>query len=330
MKQAARLAIETKLNMLVVGPPGTGKTEIIKQVAQDVCDEQGGEVMILHPVCDDPTDYKGLGFPSEDRKAANFLPFGNLQRMITAERLLICIFDDAGQAAPSVQAAIMQVVQERSINGHKISDMCRFFLLTNRKGDKAGVTGILEPLKSRCIIVSLDVHDDDWRQWAAGAGMPPELIAFSKLRPEMLHKFAPTSDISNSPNPRNWEHAGRLMAAGMPKTLEFELFRGCNGEQWASEFSAFLRIYREMPDPEAYIRDPEKELPENESVLYALAAALSYKATKKNVEQIFNVSMRLGAEYSTFLVFSMVQRDKKLAESTGMAAWAKKFAPYLL
>jgi hypothetical protein len=329
LKVSIKTVIKTGQNLLITSAPGTGKTEICEAVADEVCKEVGGQWMVVHPVTDDPSDWKGLGFPSLDRTSACFLPYGNLKRMIEAESLLIVIIDDVGQSAFSVQAAIMQVVRERSINGQKISDFVRFLLCTNRKGDKAGVQGVIEPLKSRTIIVTLEVNDDDWRAWANSHGMPPSLIAFSKLRPNLLHDFKPTSDMVNSANPRGWGEVGRLQIGDCPKHLEYELFTGCNGEQFATEYCAFMKVYREMPDPDAYIKDPDKDLPLSEHTLYALCAALSAKATKKVLDSIYKLAMRLDGEFSTFLVFSMVQRDKNLAAHAGMAIWAKKFASYL-
>ena len=330
LKQAIKLCLKGNQNLCIAGAPAIGKTEITEQVAAEVCAEKGGAFMVLHPVCDDPSDWKGLGFPNDTRTSATFLPYGNLLSMINADKPLIVIIDDVGQAPFSVQAAIMQAVRERTVNGKKISDNVSFVLCTNRRGDKAGVQGIIEPLKSRCVIVNLDVSDDDWRVWANDKSLPPELIAFSKIRPNLLHDFKPTSDISNSASPRGWGEVGRLMLSGITKNIEYELFAGCNGEQFATEFCAFLKNYREMANPQDYIQDPDKELPTSEEMLYSLSAALSYIATSKNVDKVFRIAMRLDAEYSTFMVFSMIQRDKKLSQHSGMAAWAKKYAAYLI
>lgn len=329
LKEAIRLNIDCRTNLLIVGPPAIGKTKIAELVAEEVCKECGGTWMILHPCTDDPADWKGLGFPSEDRKSACFLPYGNLLAMTKAEKMLIVIIDDVGQSFDSVQAAIMQVVEERRINGVTISDHVRFVLCSNRKGDKAGVKGIIEPLKARCAMVDLEVSTDDWLLWANGAGMPPELTGFIKLRPQMLHDFKPTTDMTNSASPRGWERVGKHMLHGMSKEIEYEIFKGSCGEQAATEFSGFLKVFRELPDPEQWIKDPTKPLPTEEHVIYALTSALAYMANKSNVEKIYELAMRLDAEFSTFLVFSMVQRDPKLAQNKGMATWAKKFAPYL-
>ena len=329
LKLAIRTVLSAKKTLTISGPPAVGKTKIAEAVAAQICAEQNGAWMVLHPVVDDPSDWKGLAFPSDDRLTARFLPYGNLQMMVEAKSLLICILDDVGQSDDMVQAALMQVVEERTINGIKISDFVRFILCTNRKGDKAAVKGVIEPLKSRTVIVNLEVSSDDWIHWANGAGMPPEMTAFIKLRPQLLHDFKPTSDMTNGPSPRGWEAVGRIQLADCPKEIEFELFAGAVGAQASTEYCGFLRNFREMPQPELYLADTSKAFPASESTMYALASTLAYMANKSNVAKIFELSMRMDAEYSTFMIFSMTQRDNRLAQTAGMAIWAKKYAPNL-
>jgi hypothetical protein len=331
LKTAVKHCINSNQPLLITGAPGIGKTEIVEQAAQELtAGIEGACYMILHPVCDDPSDWKGLGFPAADRETANFLPYGNLKQLMEAPALCICIIDEIGSASESVQKAIMQPIRQRSINGKQISEHVRFILCTNRRQDKAGVAGIIEPLKSRCIIVALDVNDDDWRQWAHSAGMPSELISFSKLRPQLLHDPHPSlTEITNSSNPRGWGEVGKLQNTGIPYHLQYEMFQGCNGETFAAEYCAYLQTCKEL-DPQSYLDDPTKELPWKEPLLYALAAAISYKADRQNLAAVYTLAMRLDAEYSTFLIFGMIQRNKSLAQNAAFPVWAEKYANYLL
>ena len=90
----------------------------------------------------------------------------------------------------------MQLILARQVNGHKISDKVIFIAATNRRQDRAGVTGILEPVKSRfATIIQLDVDADIWIEWAFENDMPAELIGFIHFRPSLLHKDETTSDI---------------------------------------------------------------------------------------------------------------------------------------
>ena len=113
--------------MLITGAPGTGKSDIVDQATR----EAGAELIISHPVTSDPTDFKGLGALVDGE--AKFLPFDQLKDLITATRPTVFFLDDLGQAPPAVQAAAMQLILARRVNGHKVSDAVTFIAATNRK-----------------------------------------------------------------------------------------------------------------------------------------------------------------------------------------------------
>jgi hypothetical protein len=213
--------IAAKMPVLIKGAPGIGKTDIVT----GACKDAGAELIVSHPVVDEPIDYKGLPYIIDGH--AEFLPFGALHRLIEAEQATVYFMDDLGQAPPSVQAAAMQLILARRINGHHVSDNVTFIAATNRKQDKAGVAGILEPVKSRfATIVELEPDLDDWVQWAISHGLPVELVAFIRFRPNLLFDFAPSVDIINSPCPRTVHNVGRLMQLQLPAELEFEAYAG--------------------------------------------------------------------------------------------------------
>lgn len=137
---AALLAktIPGKRPVLIKGAPGIGKTDVVTQA----CQAAGADLVISHPVVSDPIDYKGLPALADGR--AEFLPFGELRTLIEANSLTVFFLDDLGQAPPTVQAAAMQLILARRINGHLVSEQVCFVAATNRKQDKAGVTGDLE------------------------------------------------------------------------------------------------------------------------------------------------------------------------------------------
>jgi hypothetical protein len=88
--------ISARLPVLIKGAPGVGKTDIVTQA----CRASGTELIISHPVVDEPVDYKGMPAIKDDH--AEFLPFGALRRLIKADRPTVYFMDDLGQAPPSV------------------------------------------------------------------------------------------------------------------------------------------------------------------------------------------------------------------------------------
>ncbi len=318
LKDVLVKAFQAHQNILLTGAPGIGKSDITAQAAE----EANARLIVSHPVVSDPTDFKGYPVPV-GKTHADFLPFGDLLALMQAESLTAFFLDDLGQSRPATQAALMQLVLGGRINGHEISKHVVFVAATNRAEDLAGVT-LLEPLKSRFLIVELDVAADDWARWALknGSGIPPELVAFIRFRPELLNQFMPSREIKNSPCPRSVAKVGAIMAAGYPEDTWHELFAGACGEGFAVEFMAFLQICRNLPDPAYAIAHPDKvEIPDDPATLYALTGAIAAQATEKNFDKVVKFAGKLPDEFNVRLVTDALARDKTLASTPGYRDW---------
>lgn len=306
-------AIPARLAVLITGAPGIGKSDIVSQAAEDI----GADVILSHPAVADPTDAKGLPWVVDGH--ATFLPFGELERAISADKPTVWFLDDLGQASPAVQASYMQLLLARRVNGHALSDHVTFIAATNRRTDRAGVSGILEPVKSRFgSIIELEVHLDDWCRWAIDRNVKPELIAFLRFQPDLLCKFAASADLNNSPVPRTWAHVDRLLGMGLPDGILNGAISGAVGEGAATEFGAFLRLYRELPNIDQIIIDPDSvAIPEQPATLYAISGALAHKTTPQNFAQVARFIQRMmdagKGEFGVLTVRDALQRHQAIA-----------------
>jgi len=320
--------IKLRKPILLVGAPGVGKSALVEQAASAV----GAKTIISHPVVADPTDAKGLPWPDMDKRTAHFLPFGELAEALAATEPTVWFLDDLGQASPAVQASFMQLLLARRINGHALPGCVTFIAATNRRTDRAGVSGILEPVKSRfATIVELEVNVEDWCDWYLDTNGSPEVLAFIRnIRPSLLHDFHPTADLSNSPCPRGWASVGSFINAGLSKDIELAAVSGCVGKGAASEFIGYLRVWREFPPLDAIIADPMAESykrdgvriaaippPNNPSARYALVAGLATKATVQTLPNILKYTERLlkeaeAGEFAALLLRDMHRRDQTL------------------
>ena len=319
-------AVKHGLTLLIKGAPGIGKTDIIKAA----CERLGAHIIIMHPVVSDPTDFKGLPFVCKSidgEDVAEFLPFGELRKLIVADELTVVFFDDVGQAPMSVQAALMQLLLERRVNGHQVSDKVVFIAATNDRAHKAGVTGMLEPVKSRfTTILELEPDLDDWCVWAIEAGLPTEVVQFLRFRPKFLFDFEPTKDLVNSPCPRTVHNAAKWLMAEVDGDAEYEVYKGAAGEAFAAEFIGFLKVFRDLPNPDMVILNPETaDIPEAPDVMYALCGVLAEKASKQNIDNVVAYANRIPAEFSVMMIKDISVRDKKLANtSKAITEWCVK------
>lgn len=315
--------VKNRLPVLIKGAPGVGKSDVVMQVA----DETNHEVILTHPVVSDPTDFKGL--PGIVDGKAEFLPFGDLRALVNAKKPTICFLDDLGQAPAVVQAAAMQLILARRVNGHQVSDKVIFLAATNRREDNAGVTGILNPVKSRfATIVELVPEKDDWIEWALHHDMPAEIIGFVHFRPSMLTEKETTRDIVNHPCPRTLAHAGKLIAAGLNSV---EVLGGAVGDGCASELVGFIRVYQDIPNIDSILMDPKKaKVPTSPAAKYAVVAALTQVTTKDNVHRVYEYAERLDADFSMLLVRDTTRRDESLTKTKAFISWAAKHRDFLM
>ncbi len=309
--------VPKRLPVLITGRPGIGKSDIVEQVADAV----GHDLMISHPVVEDPTDSKGLPFASPDGLSARFLPFGDLERALQPrKRPLIWFLDDLGQASPAVQAAKMQLLLARRIGEHKLPDNVTFLAATNRRNDNAGVSGILDPLISRfATVVELEASIADWTAWAVAHHIAPELIAFLRFRPDLLSVQKTTRDIEATPSPRSWGFVAKTMGV-VPPELELISYAGSVGQAAATELIAFIQIYRQLPSPDAILATPDTApIPEKPSALYAISAALAMYANEGNFGRIATYTERMISggvgEFAALLVTDALRKTPAIAHT---------------
>lgn len=326
LEQLLATTIPARMPVLIQGAPGVGKSDIVAQAAAAA----GADVIISHPVVSDPTDYKGL--PGIVGDAAEFLPFGELRAAINADKPTVFFLDDLGQAPPAVQAACMQLILARRVNGHMVSPFISFIGATNRRQDRAGVSGMLEPVKSRfSTIVELVPDLDAWCSWALANEMPTELVAFIRFRPNLLHDFKPSPDLTNSPCPRTVANVGRLLNLKIAPELEYPVISGAAGEAFAAEFLGFLRIYRNLPNPDSILMNPQAgEVPTDPATLYALCGALSRKCTDNTIDRVTEYCKRLPAEFSVLLIRDAIKLQPSIQYSRAMINWFTEHQDVLL
>lgn len=315
-------AIAARLPVLITGAPGIGKSDIVAQAA----DIAGCDLILSHPAVADPTDAKGLPWVVDGQ--ATFLPFGELRRALDATKPTVWFLDDLGQASAAVQASYMQLLLARRVNGHVLSDQVTFVAATNRRTDRAGVSGILEPVKSRFgSIVELEPTIDDWCKWAIDHDVPPVLLAYLRFQPDCLSQFTASADLVNCPMPRTWSHVAKILGLGLSAGIQHAAIAGAVGEGAAVQFSAFLRMYAELPSIDQILIDPKSvKIPDQPATLYAVATAVAHRTTDANFGRVAQFVQRLvddtKGEFGVLLLRDVMQRCPSVTQTTAFVRLA--------
>jgi hypothetical protein len=174
----------------------------------------------------------------------------------------------------------------------------------------------------------LDITTDlnDVCAYAVRCNWEPVVVAYLRMFPMDLNDFDPKTRVG--PNPRAWEFISQLVAQNLGnKRIEHALFAGNVGEDRAVKFSAFLRMFRSLPNIDGILLDPKKaDVPTDVGALYAVSAALGRRAEASNFGRVMAYLERLPAEYSVFAVKDATSRDKSLQQTPEFTRWAVAMA----
>ena len=313
------LLVEARQPCVLWGAPGTAKSAIAQQVSADA----GRHYVDVRALLLDPVDLRGIPWrDSADR--TRWAPPAFLPPSDDPGRWLINL-EELPSAVPLVQAALYQLVLDRKVGEYELPEGASLIACGNRESDRGVVHRMPTPLASRFVHLEIRVDADDWLAWAAGHGIAAEVMFFISMRPELLNNFDPRSRERAFACPRTWEFASGIVQRrnGLDPTVERALFRGTVGEAAAVEFSAFLKVWRELPHPHAVLDDPENAIvPDNASALIALCGSLYRMADDINLGSIVTYAERLRREIGEFLVGSCIRRDPDLQRSPAFIRWA--------
>lgn len=306
-------AIAAKTPCFLWGPPGVGKSQLVAQTANRL----GLQLVDVRAVLLDPVDLRGIPAVNGDGVAhwcqPAFLPRSGRG---------ILFLDELPAAPPLVQAACYQLVLDRKIGEYTLPDGWVVCAAGNREGDRAVTHRMPTPLKNRFLHISVDVDLDDWCTWAIRSGIETEIVAFCRFRPALLHDFDPKRTDNAFPTPRSWEMADRLVKVGVDAEIEYELLSGIVGPGAATEYLAFIRIYRSLPNIDGIIASPDTApIPSEPAALYAVCGALAKRAGEQNIVSVLRYAVRLGKEFEVLLVLDAVRRTPAISNTRAMIEW---------
>lgn len=261
--------------VMLWGPPGVGKSQMIAQVAQ----KHGVPLIDVRLSQMEPSDLRGIPFRKDE------LVEWAIPAMLPDARRHgqagILFLDEITSAPPSVSAAAYQLILDRRLGAYEIPQGWAIFAAGNRQGDRGVTYTMPAPLANRFSHFDFDINTDDWVAWAYAHGIDDRIIAFIRFRPELLFDFDPAHNPSAFPSPRSWEFAHRaLHKFEHQHDLLLGALQACVGQAAGIEVKAFIDNLDQMPDLDAIVRGEQVPAPREIDLQYAVASALVGRAIR--------------------------------------------------
>ncbi len=313
------LLVEARQPTILWGAPGCAKSALAQQTAAGAA----RRYVDVRALLLDPVDLRGIPWRDEDGRT-RWAPPAFLPPAGDPGRWLVNL-EELPSAVPMVQAALYQLVLDRKVGEYELPEGASLIACGNRESDRGVVHRMPTPLASRFVHLEIRVDVEDWLAWGAANGIAPEVLFYIQMRPDLLHVFDPQAKEKAFCCPRTWEIVSNVVnqRGNLDPAVERALFRGTVGEAAAVEFSAFLKVWRELPHPRAVIDDPENAIvPDNASALIAVCGALYRMADDITLGSIVTYAQRLRREVGEFLVGSCIRRDPDLQSSPAFIRWA--------
>ncbi len=329
-KKASEIIVKAGLVPMLWGPPGIGKTTMVKQLAEQ------------HEV-----EYKSLTTNLLMLDHLTGIPFNQDNKMIFSRPDNIpengkgfLLIDEITDGMLSIQKMLYSLVLERSCNGHKIGNSWRILAAGNRPSDGSGSSMLPSALITRMIHIGTccevpdftkqlpENADIDVNSWVENFALPnkinPFIIAFLKSFSHRIYHFQAI--------PRTWEMLSKILSVyNKPDSILHEIILGVIGPETGHEFFGFYKLAQQIPSIDSILNDPENApLPSDIGIMHALSTALVYKADRNNFSNIIKYAQKIGhREIEVFLIVSATKKDNDLLSVPAYLNWHNENADIL-
>jgi hypothetical protein len=351
---ALGIAIAARVPVLLWGAPGTGKTSVIRALA----DAAGWPCETVIASIREPSDFAGLPIvvATGGVSRVEFAPPRWAVRLAD-EGHGLAFFDEISTAPPAVQAALLRVVLERAVGDLTLPADVSVVAAANPPEQAADGWDLSAPLANRFCHLDWQVDARVLAEGFAGGWhtpAPPSLgegwqrripvvrswiAGFVTVRPMLALNVPDDATAAGRawPSPRTWEMAAQLLAAaesaGAGELVGSLLLRGCVGTGAGVEFATWL-AEADLPDPEAVLADPESfELPARGDRAYAalssVAAAVAADPTRDRWERGWRAFGRAAGSAPDVAAAAARTLARCRPEGAPIPEQVKAFAPLL-
>lgn len=311
------------------GACGIGKSQLVAQAAARL----KIQFRDLRAALLDPVDLRGLPRIENGRTVwttPEFLP---------SEGEGILFLDELTCAPQMTQAACYQLVLDRKLGEYALPDGWSVIAAGNPASERGTHFAMSRPLRNRFVHITLAADLDEWCCWALHAAIRPEIVAFLRFRPNLLHAADVTSDANAWPTPRSWEMASRVMCGCESREAEHaidmtnvqvQLLQGTIGDAATAEFVGFLRLFQSLPSIDEILLNPTTALvPEDTSAQIAVATALGRKLTDHSIARGMKYLDRLPDELKVLAIRDATARDRAITLTPEFVKFGVQYAEVL-
>lgn len=247
------IPVEHQRPLLLMGPPGIGKTAILSQVAQEL-----GVALIAYTMTHH-TRQSALGLPQIREKTWNGRQYSATEYTMseilaavyermeqTGQRTGILFLDEINCVSETLMPAMLQLLQCKQFGTHRLPEGWIIAAAGNPPQYNQSARRFDTVTMDRVRLLEISESFPVWRDYAHARGLHPAVLTYLELNPEHFYQVEPHAHGRSFVTARGWEHLSELLTTyerlGFP--VEDALFAEfLQHDGVAASFAAFFRLY---------------------------------------------------------------------------------------
>lgn len=328
LQQTLKVCWDNGIIVVVMGPPGCGKTQIAIQTAAET-NRQYTEMLLAGRDVGDVF----MPYVSENRLNFHYNPALPIKGSQFDGQRCVLNIDEFSGAKPLMQNLLLKVFDERKIGEAYLADDVALMATGNRAWDLAHVEQLSAALGNRAAFITVEPDLDAFISHGVARGFNPVTLAWVKFDPTYLFFFNAEQFLAGDPafcSPRSNERVSKLQFAYDRGEMDDDIFRslvcGTIGNVIGTKYVGFQRLRGDMPDTDKIMLGTEMKVPTSPDVIYATIFACVQKVTRQSVGNVINYVTKMRPEWHQMFNSTLVAAKPMLAATSEYGQFAAAVA----